>query len=178
MSFLWMNCPIKYPEKTEVVTSSMTTQICLTHSMMESGVPAMVMALSVELGSMSPATCTWAPVDLSNRESDTLSSIKQLTKMLWNNYWWVKEGAGGVKQVNTYLSDLFDLAATFTNKRTTLAGWHNNAQCDRRLWGCCTVGHGAAYVLKISKEGKKAVSFSYHIFHFNLHFPSSRVLKC
>uniref|UniRef100_A0A0E9PMG8 Uncharacterized protein n=1 Tax=Anguilla anguilla TaxID=7936 RepID=A0A0E9PMG8_ANGAN len=34
----------------------MTTQICLTHSMMDWGVPAMVMARSVELGSMSPAT--------------------------------------------------------------------------------------------------------------------------
>lgn len=39
-------------------TSSMTTQICLTHWMMASGVPEMVTALSVELGSMSPATWT------------------------------------------------------------------------------------------------------------------------
>lgn len=45
------------------LTSSMTTQICFTHSMIEWGVPAMVMARSVEFGSMSPATCTWAPVD-------------------------------------------------------------------------------------------------------------------
>lgn len=44
-------------------TSSMTTQICLTHWMMASGVPEMVTARSVELGSMSPATWTWAPVD-------------------------------------------------------------------------------------------------------------------
>lgn len=43
-------------------TSSMTTQICLTHSMMDCGIPAMVMARSVELGSMSPATWTCAPV--------------------------------------------------------------------------------------------------------------------
>lgn len=40
----------------------MTTQICLTHSMMDCGIPAMVMARSVELGNMSPATWTCAPV--------------------------------------------------------------------------------------------------------------------
>lgn len=40
----------------------MTTQICLTHSMMDCGIPAMVIALSVELGNMSPATWTCAPV--------------------------------------------------------------------------------------------------------------------
>uniref|UniRef100_A0A3B3Z1H2 Uncharacterized protein n=1 Tax=Poecilia mexicana TaxID=48701 RepID=A0A3B3Z1H2_9TELE len=34
----------------------MTTQICLTHSMMDWGVPAMVMARSVELGSISRGT--------------------------------------------------------------------------------------------------------------------------
>lgn len=39
-------------------TSSMTTQICFTHWMMASGVPEMVTARSVELGSMSPATWT------------------------------------------------------------------------------------------------------------------------
>lgn len=66
-------------------------------------------------------------------------------------------GAELVKQVYIYLSDLFDFAATFTDKRTTLAGWHNNAQCDRRLWGCCTIWHGAAYVLKISQEELEAV---------------------
>lgn len=43
----------------------MTTQICLTHWMMASGVPEIVTARSVELGSMSPATWTWAPVDWS-----------------------------------------------------------------------------------------------------------------
>lgn len=40
------------------LTSSITTQICFTHSIIDWGVPAMVMARSVELGSMSPATCT------------------------------------------------------------------------------------------------------------------------
>lgn len=39
-------------------TSSITTHICLTHWMMASGAPEMVTALSVELGSMSPATWT------------------------------------------------------------------------------------------------------------------------
>lgn len=48
------------------LTSSMTTQTCFTHSMIEWVVPAMVMARSVEFGSMSPATCTWAPVDCKN----------------------------------------------------------------------------------------------------------------
>jgi hypothetical protein len=40
----------------------MTTQICLTQSMMDCGMPAMVMACSVELGSISPVTWTWPPV--------------------------------------------------------------------------------------------------------------------
>jgi len=31
---------------------------------MASGVPDIVTARSVEFGNMSPATCTWAPVDL------------------------------------------------------------------------------------------------------------------
>lgn len=48
-----------------MLTSSITTQICFTHWMMASGVPEMVTARSVEFGSISPATCTWAPVDLS-----------------------------------------------------------------------------------------------------------------
>lgn len=39
-------------------TSSITTQICLTHWIIASGVPEIVTARSVELGSMSPATCT------------------------------------------------------------------------------------------------------------------------
>lgn len=37
-------------------TSSITTQICLTHWIIASGVPEIVTARSVELGSMSPAT--------------------------------------------------------------------------------------------------------------------------
>lgn len=55
------------------LTSSITTQICFTHWMMASGVPDMVTARSVELGSMSPATCTWAPVDFSRDRAKTLS---------------------------------------------------------------------------------------------------------
>lgn len=47
-----------------VFTSSMTEQMCLTHWVMACGVPEMVTALSVESGSMSPATWTWAPVVL------------------------------------------------------------------------------------------------------------------
>lgn len=46
------------------LTSSMTEQMCLTHWVMACGVPEMVTALSVESGSMSPATWTWAPVVL------------------------------------------------------------------------------------------------------------------
>ncbi len=48
----------------------MTTHICLTHWMMASGVPEIVTARSVELGSMSPATCTWAPVDWREKEKE------------------------------------------------------------------------------------------------------------
>lgn len=51
----------------------MTTQICLTHWMMASGVPEIVTARSVELGSMSPATCTWAPVDWSRRDREPVT---------------------------------------------------------------------------------------------------------
>lgn len=43
-------------------TSSMTVQMCFTHCVMAWGVPEMVTALSVESGSRSPATWTWAPV--------------------------------------------------------------------------------------------------------------------
>lgn len=43
-------------------TSRMTAQIWRTHRMMASGTPDTVTARSVELGSRSPATCTWAPV--------------------------------------------------------------------------------------------------------------------
>ncbi len=38
--------------------------------MMASGVPEIVTARSVELGSMSPATCTWAPVDWREKEKE------------------------------------------------------------------------------------------------------------
>ena len=40
----------------------MTEQMCRTHRVMACGAPEMVTALSVDSGSMSPATCTWAPV--------------------------------------------------------------------------------------------------------------------
>lgn len=49
-----------------VLTSSMTEQMCLTHWVMACGVPEIVTALSVESGSMSPATWTWAPVVLTS----------------------------------------------------------------------------------------------------------------
>lgn len=66
-------------------TSSITTQICFTHSMMDCGVPAMVMARSVELGNMSPATCTWAPADCKDSatwRSYTMADITHLN-LLW-----------------------------------------------------------------------------------------------
>lgn len=44
----------------------MTEQMCLTHWVMACGVPEIVTALSVESGSMSPATWTWAPVVLTS----------------------------------------------------------------------------------------------------------------
>lgn len=58
-------------DSTNPLTSSMTTQICFTHSIIECAVPATVMARSVEFGSMSPATCTWAPVDCKNKTGNT-----------------------------------------------------------------------------------------------------------
>lgn len=39
--------------------SSMTRQICLTHLVTDCGMPAMVMACRVELGSIFSATWTW-----------------------------------------------------------------------------------------------------------------------
>jgi len=62
----WVNYPFK--NTVQYYTSSMTTHICLTHWMMASGVPEIVTARSVELGNMSPATWTWAPVDWNERE--------------------------------------------------------------------------------------------------------------
>lgn len=73
--------------------------------------------------------------------------------MQYKNYWRLSGKAEAAEQVYTYLSDLFDLAATFTDKRTTLAGRHNNAQCDRRLWGGCTIGHGTANILENDRGG-------------------------
>lgn len=67
----------------ESLTSSITTQICLTHSMMDCGVPAMVMARSVEFGSMSPATCTWAPVDFEETR-DSHHTVLNLINLLCN----------------------------------------------------------------------------------------------
>lgn len=55
------------------LTSSMTTHICFTHWMIASGVPDIVTARSVEFGSISPATCTWAPVDLSRSKPNRAS---------------------------------------------------------------------------------------------------------
>lgn len=62
--------PRERQEPKRSLTSSMTTHICFTHWMMASGVPEIVTARSVEFGSISPATCTWAPVDLSRRKPE------------------------------------------------------------------------------------------------------------
>lgn len=51
------------------LTSSITEQMCLTHWVMACGVPEIVTALSVESGSMSPATWTWAPVVLTSPDN-------------------------------------------------------------------------------------------------------------
>lgn len=48
--------PIYFTPFVTDCTSSITTQICLTHWIIASGVPEIVTARSVELGSMSPAT--------------------------------------------------------------------------------------------------------------------------
>lgn len=52
-------------------TSRITAQIWRTHRMMASGTPDTVTARSVELGSRSPATCTWAPVVCKQRTGTT-----------------------------------------------------------------------------------------------------------
>lgn len=47
--------------------------------MMASGVPEIVTARSVELGSMSPATWTWAPVDWSReRDFEGLDNVDKI----------------------------------------------------------------------------------------------------
>ena len=55
-------------------TSRITAQIWRTHRMMASGTPDTVTARSVELGSRSPATCTWAPVVCKWRRGATLAA--------------------------------------------------------------------------------------------------------
>lgn len=69
--FEYLPCERQEPKRS--LTSSMTTHICFTHWMMASGVPEIVTARSVEFGSISPATCTWAPVDLSRSKPNRVS---------------------------------------------------------------------------------------------------------
>lgn len=61
-------CPLSLHQGS---TSRITAQIWRTHRMMASGTPDTVTARSVELGSRSPATCTWAPVVCKQRTGTT-----------------------------------------------------------------------------------------------------------
>lgn len=125
-------------------TSSITTQICLTHSMMDCGVPAMVMARSVELGSMSPATCTWAPADCKDIAT-WQSYVMAVTSKIWTFF----DPCDA-----TDLSDFLDFAATFANEWATLTGRHDEANGDRWFAGGRTVSHWGAYVLDRKREEK------------------------
>lgn len=58
------------------ITSSITVQMSLTHWMMASWLPDIVTPLSVELGSRSPATCTWAPVFWHRHKEWTVSVLQ------------------------------------------------------------------------------------------------------
>lgn len=73
-----------------VLTSSMTEQMCLTHWVMACGVPEIVTALSVESGSMSPATWTWAPVVLAlpdGKRNKSYLELKRSPKLkCWYKY--------------------------------------------------------------------------------------------
>lgn len=85
----------------------------------------MVMARSVELGSMSPATCTWAPVDWHVKLTENIL-IKSCV------------GSENLAQncsvdfylrivLFAYLSNFFDFAATFPDEGATLASGHHDA---------------------------------------------------
>lgn len=113
--------------------------------MMDCGVPAMVMARSVELGNMSPATCTWAPADckdIAKRRSHVMAVITDI----WTFFH---------RCDATDLSDFLDFAATFANEWATLTGRHDEANGDRWFAGGCTVSHWGAYVLDGKQEEKK-----------------------
>lgn len=121
----------------------MTTQICLTHSIMDCGVPATVMARSVELGNMSPATCTWAPADCGDTHTHTQ---QQRLRHTWNKIQAQTSHKG--RNMTTNLSDFLDLAATLSDEWATLAGRHDEAHGDWRFAGGRTVSHWGADVLK------------------------------
>lgn len=70
-----------------VLTSSMTEQMCLTHWVMACGVPEIVTALSVESGSMSPATWTWAPVVLALPDSKRNKGYLELKRSHYHPNW-------------------------------------------------------------------------------------------
>lgn len=116
--------------------------------MMDCGVPAMVMARSVELGNMSPATCTWAPADCKSMAMRH-SYVMAVTSKIWTFFFSPEQGDA------TNLSDFLDFAASFANEWATLTGRHNEANGDRRFAGGRTVSHWGAYVLEQKREGKK-----------------------
>lgn len=54
---------------------------------------------------------------------------------------------GNEKERDSYLSDFFDLGASFANQRATLAPWENQAKCHRWLACHVAVCHCCANVL-------------------------------
>lgn len=238
------------------LTSSMIEQMCLTHWVMACGVPEIVTALSVESGSMSPATWTWAPVVLTlpeksettctsllqrarsyprktemlfqasaNNNEHILTCIKQLWAKLQRVCWHSKrltqifhsdcvlillqtlqDGSVGLfyakqpkkkknltnieaekiikfacgvfdtwghlmskhqeifcsylraekqlvdgevqEEKGSYLSDLFDLWASFSNQWATLTPWENQPQCHRWLACHVAVWHCGGNILR------------------------------
>lgn len=109
------------------------------------------MARSVELGSMSPATCTWAPVDCNIQAKD--SSYEIMVCSAVSNTVHKRTQHLNSKFFHLYhLSNFLDLAATLPNEGTTLAGRHHNAKSHGGLAGGCAVCHWAAYVLEKYKR--------------------------
>lgn len=131
-------------------TSRMTAQIWRTQRMMASGTPDTVTARSVELGSRSPATCTWAPVVCGQRTGPlpaTPITQSRVPGLL------APQGIGSHKPSSLletpspHLSDLLDLGARLPNQRATLACRDDKAQGHWRPGDIPSVCRSSAEVL-------------------------------
>lgn len=122
-----------------VLTSSMTEQMCLTHWVMACGVPEIVTALSVESGSMSPATWTWAPVVLTSPDNTRNKFYLLLKRGLHHPDW--KAGSGTHRLPWTHFdmqgaaaSQIVKCALIFAEAYTNIVHSEREVSLHRSLW--------------------------------------------